>query len=83
MPSRTQSSRSQTAQDDNDDIEVHAVSVRSSMVSERTRMKQMKETANDLALSSGTEAFIDHQTLIGQHKPLASELSVIDGLLFK
>lgn len=81
--SRAPSPCSQTVPNANDDVEVHAVSVRSSVVSERTGRTLVQETARDPVLSRVMEALLNHQPLIGQYKSYASELSVIDGLLFK
>lgn len=81
--SRAPSPRSQVTPVENDDAEVYAVSVCSSVVSGKTISKLKEETAKDPVLSKVMEALVNNQPLINQSKPYTSELSVILSLFLR
>lgn len=72
-------------EDEDSDVEVHAVSVRSSLVSDKTSARLVEETAKDPILSDVIKVIqSEHeQPLTGPYKAYRSELSVIGKLLFK
>nr|XP_037269644.1 uncharacterized protein K02A2.6-like [Rhipicephalus microplus] len=65
------------------DIQVHAVAVLSSLVSERTKQLLSRETSNDPELRAVVESLSLNKDFEGTLKPFASELSVVDGILLK
>ncbi|XP_037529418.2 uncharacterized protein LOC119406758, partial [Rhipicephalus sanguineus] len=66
---------------DFDDIQVHAVAVLSSLVSERTKQLLSRETSNDPELRAVVESLASNKDVEGTLKPFTSELSLVDGIL--
>lgn len=75
---RTGSSASTT-----DDVDVHATGVLSTLVSDKTKARLVKETAQDSELQDVIHGLMRKAPLQGKFKPFRSELSFIDGVLLK
>ncbi|XP_077545271.1 uncharacterized protein LOC144158324 [Haemaphysalis longicornis] len=65
------------------DVQVHAVGVLSSLVSEATKKRFAEETHNDPQLRAFVNSISSNKNVEGELKPFASELSVVDGILLK
>lgn len=81
MLSRAPVSRAHT-DEDNDDVEVHAIRVVASLVSEANIVWLTQET-NDSYLKSVIESLRNNRPIDGQLKPYLDELTEINGVLFK
>lgn len=80
MLSRAPVSRPDT--EDNDDVEVHAVQVLASLVSEATQARLSQETNNDCYLKCVIES-IRNRPIGGQLTAFSKELTVVNGVLFE
>lgn len=68
---------------DNDDVEVHAVSVVSSLVSDDTWGRLAVETSKDECLRTVLDNLGTGKAIKGQWKPFEAELSQVKGVLLK
>lgn len=67
----------------NDDVTVHAVSMLSALVTDKTLERLREETAKDLCLREVVDALENYKEVQGEYKPFQSELSVISGIVLK
>lgn len=67
----------------NEDVEVHATRIVSELVSKKTMDRLIKETAADTELQAVINYLGGKGKLEGTLKPFASELSLVQGILFK
>ncbi|XP_064476830.1 uncharacterized protein K02A2.6-like [Ornithodoros turicata] len=81
--SRAHGNNSESAHVACNDVEVHAIETRKSLVSEATAARIALETAKDSTLRNITEQLENHQPIMGEFNTVQSELTVVDGLLFK
>lgn len=73
----------QAGDTDSDDVEVHAVSVMSSLVSDRTWKWLSAETEKDEELKDVLKNLESGEDIKGQWRPFQAELSQVNGVLLK
>ncbi|XP_064482524.1 uncharacterized protein K02A2.6-like [Ornithodoros turicata] len=80
--SRAHGNNSESAHVACNDVEVHAIETRKSLVSEATAARIALETT-DSTLRNIMEQLENHQPIMGELKTVQSELTMVDGLLLK
>lgn len=64
-------------------MQVHAVGILTSLVSDETKLLFARETNNDPELQAVVENISFNKNVEGELKPFTSELSVVEGILLK
>lgn len=66
-----------------EDVEVHALNILTSLITDSTHQKPQQESAKDMEILSAVSNIQARLHVTGQFKGLQQELSVVDDILFK